>query len=65
MAHRANADNFAAELSRLDDLARDGLIQRSGNEIIVPESARPFIRTVCAVFDAYLSSDKGRYSRAS
>jgi oxygen-independent coproporphyrinogen-3 oxidase len=64
-AHDRSADDLAAELSALDDLANDGLVQRAGGKISVPEHARPFIRTVCAVFDAYLSHDETRFSRAS
>jgi len=64
-AHVANADEFAAELRELDDLVRDGLVERTGRRIVVPESKRSFVRTVCAVFDAYLSDGSMRYSRAS
>jgi len=64
-AHERSADDFAAEFSRLDELALDGLVQRSGGKISVPESKRPFIRTVCAVFDAHLSNNETRHSQAS
>jgi oxygen-independent coproporphyrinogen III oxidase len=64
-AHARSADDFAAELFRLDDLAHDGLVRRSGSKVSVPESKRPFIRTVCAVFDAYLSNNETRHSQAS
>jgi len=64
-AHGAEADRFAAELSRLDDLAADGIVERMGNRITVPEQARAFVREVCATFDAYLSNDEMRFSRAS
>jgi len=64
-AHGAEADRFAAELSRLDDLAADGIVERMGNRITVPEQARAFVREVCATFDAYLSIDEMRFSRAS
>jgi oxygen-independent coproporphyrinogen III oxidase len=64
-AHERSADDFAGELLRLDDLARDGLVERAGSKISVPESRRPFIRTVCTVFDAYLSNNETRHSQAS
>jgi len=64
-AHDCDADHFAAELSKLDALANDGLVERVGYKINVPERARPFVRTVCAVFDAYISDDDTRFSRAS
>jgi oxygen-independent coproporphyrinogen-3 oxidase len=60
-AHGASAERFAAELSALDELARDGLVMRNGSEITVPQGARAFVRSVCAVFDQY----QPRYSRAS
>ena len=62
-AHGAAID-FAPEFAAIDALARDGIVQRSGSTIVVPNNARPFVRTVCAAFDAYLSRDDGRYSRA-
>jgi len=50
---------------RLDELARDGTVRRTGDIIEVPEVRRLFVRSVCAVFDAYLSNDDTRFSRAS
>jgi oxygen-independent coproporphyrinogen III oxidase len=64
-AHRSDADRFVAELFKLDGLADDGLVERAGYEISIPERARPLVRTVCAVFDAYLSDNDSRFSRAS
>jgi len=61
---RSTAD-LAAELWQLDELRRDGLLRRSGDIIEVPESGRPFVRSVCAVFDAYLADSETRFSRAS
>ena len=64
-AHGASAERFAAELSALDELARDGLVMRNGSEITVPQGARAFARSVCAVFDQYQPQQETRYSRAS
>jgi oxygen-independent coproporphyrinogen III oxidase len=64
-AHGASAERFAAELFALDELARDGLVVRSGSEIRVPQEARAFVRSVCAVFDQYAPQQETRYSRAS
>ena len=64
-AHDVKADHFAPELARLDELASDGVVERSGTKINVPDHARPFVRSVCAVFDAYVSNDDTRFSRAS
>jgi len=60
-----NADHFADELSRLDELVNDGIVERSGSKVTVPEQARAFVRAVCAVFDAYVTNDETRFSRAS
>jgi coproporphyrinogen III oxidase-like Fe-S oxidoreductase len=60
-----SADRFAGEFLAVDGLAKDGLVERSGSRIVVPESARAFVRTVCSVFDQYLAPDETRFSRAS
>ncbi|MEP9367812.1 oxygen-independent coproporphyrinogen III oxidase [Xanthobacter sp. VNH20] len=54
-AHGAEAGMFADELAALDPLIADGLAVRDGACVRVPEPARAFTRTVCAVFDAYLA----------
>ncbi|MGA2894418.1 MAG: oxygen-independent coproporphyrinogen III oxidase [Xanthobacteraceae bacterium] len=63
--HETSADRFAAELANLDGFVRDGLVELAGSEISLPEQARPFVRTVCAAFDQYLTKDETRFSRAS
>jgi oxygen-independent coproporphyrinogen-3 oxidase len=50
---------YAAELARLHDLARDGLVEIDGARITVPEAARPFMRVVAAQFDGYLHAPAG------
>ena len=52
--HGLAPDLFASDLPALTPLLRDGLAVRQGWKIEIPESARAFTRTVCAVFDAYL-----------
>jgi oxygen-independent coproporphyrinogen-3 oxidase len=64
-AHGASAARFAAELSALDELAQDGLVLRNDSSITVPQEARAFVRSVCAVFDQYQPQQEARYSRAS
>lgn len=63
-ARDRTADDFAAELREIDSLADHGLVRRADAKITIPEDARPLVRTICAVFDAYLSGDETRYSRA-
>jgi oxygen-independent coproporphyrinogen III oxidase len=60
-----SAGRFAAELSALDELAQDGLVLRKGTAITVPQEARAFVRSVCAVFAQYPPQQEARYSRAS
>jgi len=64
-AHKVPPDHFAAELAALDHLAATGIVARSGPKIAIPDDARAFVRTVCAVFDQYLKPDESRFSRAS
>ena len=44
----------------------DGLASWDGRRVAVSERGRPFVRSVAALFDVYLSgqSDKPRHSRA-
>jgi oxygen-independent coproporphyrinogen III oxidase len=64
-AHGASLERLAPELSALDELERDGVVVRDGNEIRVPQEARPLVRAVCAVFDEYAAEGETHYSRAS
>jgi oxygen-independent coproporphyrinogen-3 oxidase len=47
----------------LAGLEQDGVIDRKGRLIAVTELGRPFVRQVCAAFDAYLAPDALRHSR--
>ena len=57
-------DAFAAELSALAPMRRDGLVEIDGGRLRVTEPGRPLVRTVCAAFDRYLQTGKARHSRA-
>lgn len=57
-------DGFAAERARLQPMADDGLVHVDGETIRVTEEGRAFVRTICAVFDTYLETGKGRHSSA-
>jgi len=63
-ARKRSLDDFATELSKIDVLAQHGLVHRHDGTITVAEDARLLLRTICAVFDAYLSNQEARYSRA-
>jgi len=65
VAYDTDADHFAVELAKLDELVSDGIVERSGTRIKVPEQSRTFVRSVCAVFDAYMANGEARFSKAS
>jgi len=54
---RAEACGFAAS-------DRDGLCRVEGDRFMLTAAGKPFARTVAAVFDAHLSSGRGRHSIA-
>ena len=56
--------DFAAEFEQLSGAAADGLVELAPPRIRITEQGRPFLRTVCAVFDSYLPANKARHSRA-
>ena len=60
----AQATEFHGELDALVPLSRDGIVSvEAGAVITVPESARPLVRCVAAVFDRYLAAGAARHSR--
>jgi oxygen-independent coproporphyrinogen-3 oxidase len=54
--HNADPATLEPDPERLDTLCRLGLVRREAGRIVVSEAGRPFVRTVCALFDAYLGS---------
>jgi oxygen-independent coproporphyrinogen-3 oxidase len=52
------------ELRAIEPLEDDGLARVTGSRIEVTELGRPFMRLVCAAFDAYLKPQPARYSKA-
>ncbi|NJO34912.1 MAG: oxygen-independent coproporphyrinogen III oxidase [Rhodospirillales bacterium] len=63
-AHSRSPGDLACELARLAPFAAHGLLDISGATITVAEHARPFVRSICAVFDAYLTTNTTQFSRA-
>ncbi|MCC7049371.1 MAG: oxygen-independent coproporphyrinogen III oxidase [Alphaproteobacteria bacterium] len=61
---RDPARAFAAERPRLAVLEADGVLAISGDRVRVNEAARPLVRGVAAVFDAYLKPDAARHAVA-
>ena len=56
--------DLAGEGMALDALAANGLVRIEGDVLTVPEEARPLLRSVACVFDAYLATGKAKHSRA-
>ena len=48
------ADYFSEELSRVDGMAADGLLEKDGQRISVLPRGRLLIRNICMAFDKYL-----------
>ena len=61
--HGPAEDGFAEAVSRLEPLIADGLVQHSDGAIAVTEQGRPFVRLVCAAFDATLAPSETRHGR--
>ena len=62
-------NGFAAEavvpdLARLREMEDDGLVRINGSHVQVTETGRPFVRSICAAFDAYLHRSAGRHASA-
>jgi oxygen-independent coproporphyrinogen-3 oxidase len=53
-----------ADRATLAEMARDGLIDYDGRRLRVTEAGRPFVRSVAACFDRYLSLSAGRHAQA-
>jgi oxygen-independent coproporphyrinogen-3 oxidase len=61
--HGADPEKLRAATPRLEAMAADGLVEWDGNTISIRPEARPFVRTVAAVFDTYLKPDQARHAR--
>ena len=49
--------------SRPRSLIRDGLMSDEDGVLTIAERGRPFVRAVCAVFDAHLEAGAQRHSK--
>jgi oxygen-independent coproporphyrinogen-3 oxidase len=61
--HGRRAGELADAVAGLKPLEEDGVVERSGQLIRITELGRPFVRTACAQFDAYLDPTALRHSR--
>ena len=62
--HKTGGADFSEEKTALRAMQEDGIVTLDGERIRVTETGRPFVRSVCAVFDTYLASGRGRHSKA-
>ncbi len=58
----ASADPLLAEARAVVEADADGLVTAEGAGFRVTEKGRPFLRTICASFDAYLNQKPARHS---
>jgi oxygen-independent coproporphyrinogen-3 oxidase len=63
-AHGMSGRRFAQEKLRLNELARDGLVELEGEQVRVTALGRPLARLAAACFDTYLETGKARHSKA-
>jgi coproporphyrinogen III oxidase-like Fe-S oxidoreductase len=57
-------DRFAPELASLQPLAKQCVVEISGNSLRVNPDARAAVRLVCAAFDEYLSTNNAMHAIA-
>ncbi len=50
--------HFAKELTALQDMQNDGLVELHADSITVTKTGRLFVRNICMLFDAYLNEPK-------
>ena len=63
-AHGVSAAALAGADPALAEMVGDGLIVRAGSTVRVTALGRPFVRAVCAAFDAYLDPGAVRHALA-
>jgi oxygen-independent coproporphyrinogen-3 oxidase len=61
--HGADPETLRAAEPRLQAMADDGVVEWDGSTVAIRPEARPFVRTVAAVFDTYLKPDQARHAR--
>jgi oxygen-independent coproporphyrinogen-3 oxidase len=55
---------FHDALDQLDDMVADGVVQRDGYVVTVPDRFRLLVRTAASAFDAYLQNSERRHATA-
>lgn len=62
-AHGVHLDVLDEERSRLNEFQKDGILTLDGDVITIAAEFKPYVRTVCTVFDEYFKTGKARHSR--
>ncbi|CAK0770553.1 Oxygen-independent coproporphyrinogen III oxidase [uncultured Gammaproteobacteria bacterium] len=57
--HGVDPASFDRELASLEGPIADGIVERHGRTLKIPECARPMVRVAAAAFDAYLPATQG------
>lgn len=53
-----------AGFEKLAVMEKDGLVRRDGRNLAVTETGKPFVRRICACFDAYYQEKENHHARA-
>jgi len=64
LSEYGGVEPWHAEMRALEPFEDDRIVRVIGSRIEVTELGRPFLRLICAVFDAYLAPEIARYSQA-
>ncbi|MEH6526677.1 MAG: oxygen-independent coproporphyrinogen III oxidase [Sneathiella sp.] len=56
--------DFQPELTALVELEQEGLVENKLGHLVVTNKGRPFVRSICAVFDKYLNQGLAQHSKA-
>lgn len=58
------AEDVIVEAEALVEADQDGLVKATAGGFVVTEFGKPFVRTICSVFDAYLGQSEARHALA-
>jgi len=64
LAHGFPENAFDEAAPKLEDMARQGLLELSGRRVTMTPEGRPFVRLAATAFDAYLDKGAARHSAA-
>jgi oxygen-independent coproporphyrinogen-3 oxidase len=62
--HDRPISDLAQAFARLEAFERDGVVRHDGQRVMVTDRGRFLVRSVCAVFDAYLETEAQRHAKA-